>query len=935
MRHGWLAVLVLTAHLAPTAEAASFPPSLRFRSLAGALVSVHYPQGLEDAARQTLALATEILKAHEARYGVDVGRVQIVLADTTDDSNGFATPFPYPLVHIQRVAPDGADDFGNHDGWLRLVLTHELAHIVHLEQARGALRAGRKVFGRAPFLFPNTLTPTWLIEGLATYEETEGTAFGRGRNPDVRMVLRMASLEGDFPGEDRATYGLDRWPGGNSPYFFGEAFVRDLTQRFGSDTLPRLAREHAGRVIPYADELTSSRVTGASFNTRWREWRDETRRRLEAAADSLRARGLTPSSLVTARGIRQTGPRFSPDGSWIAYTSRTLTRYGSIRLARPDGSGDHELASRNGGTALSWTPDGRSIVFDEPEVRQLFTTVNDLRVVDLANGRVRELTHGLRARDPDVAPDGASVVFVRELGGGSELALIGLDGAGLRMLSRSNPGTEWSGPRWSPDGRRIAASRLRPGGWLDIVTLDPLSGDVVELTNDRAKDVEPAWTPDGTALVFRSDRDGISNLYGLRLADHALLRVTNVLGGAFAPDVAPDGASLAFASYAARGYDIHVAGLDMAGLPEADPFADPYPDSRPDPEPAGGTDHPYRPLPSLWPRFWTPFVAGVFSGETRYGVASGGFDPLLRHAYGFELHRGSETGRVSFQGVYQYDRWRPTFLLGLEDTTDPEPQEARLRTRQATLQATLPIARSFRVAQSLVLAYRREREVLEDSIAARQLDLAGVELAWVLSSARQFPYSISPVEGWRLRLAYAKEAPGLGSDVSLGKLTGDARAYTRVFGESDALALRWGGGTSFGEPGFTRSFAVGGFPDGSLFDLAGTNLSVLRGYPDGAFMGRSFAHANVEYRLPLAHPQRGVASFPVFVRHLHGAVFADAGNAWTGRFRLRDVKTGVGVALGTDLVAGHALPLTLTLGVARGLAERGETRVYFRSGLAF
>ena len=45
--------------------------------------------------------------------------------------------------------------------------------------------------------------------------------------------------------------------------------------------------------------------------------------------------------------------------------------------------------------------------------------------------------------------------------------------------------------------------------------------------------MEPAWTPDGTHVVFRSDRDGVSNLYALRLADGALLRVTNVLGGAF------------------------------------------------------------------------------------------------------------------------------------------------------------------------------------------------------------------------------------------------------------------------------------------------------------------------------------------------------------------------------------------------------------------
>jgi hypothetical protein len=120
-----------------------------------------------------------------------VGHLHIVLADVDDDPNGYSTPFPYPLVNIRAASPDGSDEFGNFTGWLRYVLTHELAHSVHLDEGRGIVRAGRKVFGRAPYLFPNLFAPTWMIEGLATYEETEGTAFGRGRNPDARMVLRM------------------------------------------------------------------------------------------------------------------------------------------------------------------------------------------------------------------------------------------------------------------------------------------------------------------------------------------------------------------------------------------------------------------------------------------------------------------------------------------------------------------------------------------------------------------------------------------------------------------------------------------------------------------------------------------------------------------------------------------------------------------------
>jgi hypothetical protein len=114
-----------------------------------------------------------------------------------------------------------------------------------------------------------------------------------------------------------------------------------------------------------------------------------------------------------------------------------------------------------------------------------------------------------------------------------------------------------------------------------------------------------------------------------------------------------------------------------------------------------------------------------------------------------------------------------------------------------------------------------------------------------------------------------------------------------------------------------------------------TNHSVLRGYADHAFTGRRFVHANLEYRVPLAHPQRGVWSLPFFLRHLHAAVFGDAAHAWSGNFRMEDVKTGAGAALGTDVSLGHGVPATFTGGVARGFAPGGETRFYFRAGLSF
>ncbi len=925
------AALGLLLALPAALDAASQPPGLRFRTLTTGRVSVTFHQGLEDRARLVAALAAEIVARHEARYHVDVGRIRIVFADVDDDPNGFASPLPYPLVQIRAAAPDGTDDFGNYEGWLRVVLTHELAHVVHLDQAHGLVRVGRRIFGRAPFLFPNTLTPIWMIEGLATYEETEGTAFGRGRNPDSRMILRMAAVENAFPREDLAASYPDRWPQGALPYLFGEAFLRDLSVRYGPETLPALARVHAGRILPFADELTSTRVTGASFHAQWQEWTKAALVTYGDEAAGIVARGLTPSRPLTTRGVRQTGPRFSPDRATVAYTSRSVARFTQIRLIGADGTNDRKLVDRNGGDALAWTPDGRTLVYDEPQIFRTFESHSDLSAVDVATRRVRRLTRGMRASQPDVSPDGTRIAFVRRVDDRSELYTMALDGRDVRPLTTSAAETQWSAPHWSPAGDTIVAARWTPGGWLDLLLVDVATGALTRLTEDRARDMEPVFTPDGAAVLFRSDRDGVSNLYLLRLADRAILRVTNVLGGAFDADVSSDGARVVFADYSARGYDVHVMDLDPAALAPAPPFTDVFGAPRPLPTPVDGPSGPYRPLPALLPRFWSPY-AGSVSDEWIYGVVTGGADPLLRHAFGLDVHGGTRTGRASVQGFYQYDRFRPTILAFAEDKSEPDAG-GLLRTRQVDVRASIPIARSFRYSQSASVEWRRERAET-DFGALRRRDQGGASVGWSLSTAKQYPYSISPIDGWTLRLAAEREDPSLGSDLRLAKLTGDVRGYLRL-GAEQTLAVRAGGGSTIGGRSDARAFSAGGFPDGSLFDATLTNPAVLRGYHDDAFLGRSLGYANLEYRFPLAFPQRGIRSLPLFLRHLHGALFADAANVWSGAFRGADVKTAAGLALGGDLIVGHALPLTGTAGVARGFASGGTTRAYFRLGLAF
>ncbi len=104
-------------------------------------------------------------------------------------------------------------------------------------------------------------------------------------------------------------------------------------------------------------------------------------------------------------------------------------------------------------------------------------------------------------------------------------------------------------PRWSPDGTRIAFKSNRDGAGYDLYVMDATGANPVRITDHPANDHDPAWMPDGKSLIFSSERDSRSDLYRVWLADRRVERLTrNFVGRAIMPNVSPDGRSVAFAA---------------------------------------------------------------------------------------------------------------------------------------------------------------------------------------------------------------------------------------------------------------------------------------------------------------------------------------------------------------------------------------------------
>ena len=868
------------------------PPELRWQQVRTPHFRVLYPAGLDTAAQRTASRLEAVHAADGATLGVSARPIAVVMQTQTTVSNGFVTFLPRHAEFF--TTPDQGQGLGTVD-WLDGLVVHEFRHVNQFDKARQGL--GRVV---VPLLGDGGLgvaavgVPQWFFEGDAVGTETALTRSGRGRIPFFGVEMRANLLSRHLYSYQKAVSGSLR---DNVPnwYVLGYFMTSYAKAHYGPSVWSGvLDKYYRFPFYPFSFSNSVRRTIDLPVEGLYQRTMHEldSTWRAELAARPAPTPVRELAGQPVARVFTQYRyPQYVSDSTVLALKTGLddiprfvlLGRHGRERRVFTPGSLNLPEMVSVGGDLAVW-----------PEFRQRprwgQVTYSELKVLNLATGRVRRLSLGTRYAAAALSPDGRQLVAVRT-SARYRHALVVLDtGTGAVRQTLPNPRNDfYQQPRWTTDGRVVAVALSAAGKTLQLLT--PATGQATNLlpvANVNLANPQP-W---GDYVLYNSPQSGVDNIYAVSLKNGQTYQVTNRPFGAYHAAVSSDGQHLAFHDYRATGARIVEMPLNPAtwtALPAparrdapADPLAAKVAAGEPDAQritqllassdsigPRYGVQR-YRPLAHAFRLFSYGVVQSPDGGSVSVGLRSQDYLSTTQAFAGLSYNQTERTlaatGAVSYQGlplvldVEGSYGGRDASLLARDGTVYRDQwQVARLL---AGARLPLTLTRSKYLQALTLSAYYLHERVYDYDLPVRARSEVGPNqplhalqtgLAYV-SQLRQSARDVAPRWGGTLLATY-RTTP-FATSLQATQLGAQAGVYLPGLARHHALRLR------------------GGYQYQQQDQY---NFSNAIAYPRGETSYISFDHLAVgsaDYNLPLAFLHFTVGRV-LYVQRLRADVFAD------------------------------------------------------------
>jgi len=213
---------------------------------------------------------------------------------------------------------------------------------------------------------------------------------------------------------------------------------------------------------------------------------------------------------------------WSPDGNRIAYHGEG----DDIWVMNADGSTATRLGNSGADQHPQWSPGGTRIAW--LGTLAVVPGTGDILIMD-ADGGSKQHMNQVSASDFGWSADGAKVAYTT---GGGLLVVVNADGSDSTLIFSETNASIWD-PRFSPDRTRVAfgLSSSSNGNQFDVYLVNADGTNLKRLTTDPAWDTNPVWSPDGTKLVFASQRDGNQLVWMMNADGTNQVRISSRPGG--------------------------------------------------------------------------------------------------------------------------------------------------------------------------------------------------------------------------------------------------------------------------------------------------------------------------------------------------------------------------------------------------------------------
>ncbi|MBN1525063.1 MAG: PD40 domain-containing protein [Spirochaetales bacterium] len=588
-----------------------------------------FQQQDKQAAAELASVCEDVYRNVSEFFNSSPATVRCVIRGQVDYANGSYSPMPDHLELFVR-SPTGPWLGARSEQWLKLLLTHELAHYIDLVSNKGFFYTLSLFMGEGVRAGSAGFWPMWLIEGIAVNLETDFSKGGRGRNAFFEMTARAMAKDHKQFNLGQLEYSSVYPPSGRF-YLYGYFLINYLRRHYGDDIYQRVRDSYLD--FPFFGPWGALvAATGKHQDVLLAEMYDELN---EIWADDFT---LPQGDLVSPDEYADYALPAPVPGGYITWRT-SLTKAPAFVLLDSSFKEVQVLfeTSLYDSSSFGVSADGKLMVFSallQQGSNNDAKTISELYRMDISYSgakdalhatrvAVKRLTSGGRLWHPAVSPDGTQCIAVKSSGSYSRLVRIDLTAGGEKPLLQLLE-TNMFNPVFSPDGKKIVLS-VNTRGFQDICIMDlsklpavvpeiavsPVQGlpDYVSyvLGPDNSGDYFPRFAGDDTVL-FTSDRNGTLALYSINLTSKILLLVhADPVGvtGAF-----ENGNAVVYTSMTSRGdcirlMDNHMLLSEPVALPAVQPIPPAYP---------------WMPVESQnfidWPmfQFWLP-NAGFFIGE--------------------------------------------------------------------------------------------------------------------------------------------------------------------------------------------------------------------------------------------------------------------------------------------------------------------------------